>query len=169
MSAGTDPRRDPGTDREVAFLDLFDHGFQPDAPQVYVAREACWYARTPLGYAVLRYDEVAALLRGRRLRQGSDDVIRAACMDSWRAHHLSPRDPGGLRRHVGDRAPIHSTCISPHERVHPLETHQSIAWPFERRAFATSTSTSRSKARGTTSMALCIRAARQSISCSQPV
>jgi hypothetical protein len=34
MSAGTDPRRDPGTDREVAFLDLFDPGFQPDAPQV---------------------------------------------------------------------------------------------------------------------------------------
>jgi hypothetical protein len=61
MSAGTDPRRDPGTDREVAFLDLFDPGFQPDAPQVYVAREACWYARTPLGYAVLRYDEVTAL------------------------------------------------------------------------------------------------------------
>jgi hypothetical protein len=42
MSAGTDPRRDPGTDREVAFLDLFDPGFQPDAPQVYVAPEACW-------------------------------------------------------------------------------------------------------------------------------
>ncbi len=61
MSAGTDPRRDPGTDREVAFLDLFDPGFQPDAPQDYVVPEACWYARTPLGYAVPRYDEVAAL------------------------------------------------------------------------------------------------------------
>jgi hypothetical protein len=165
MSAGTDPHRAPGTDREVAFLDLFDPGFQPDAPQVYVAPEACWYARTPLGYAVLRYDEVT----DRRLQQGSADVICAACMDSWRAHNLSPSDPGGLRRHVRDRAPIHSTCISPHERVHPLETHQPIAWPSERRAFANSTPTSRSKACGTTSMALCIRAARRSISCSRPV
>jgi hypothetical protein len=153
----------------VAFLDLFDPGFQPDAPQVYVAPESCWYGRTPLGYAVLRYDGVMALLGDRRPRQGSADVMRAACMDFCRAHNLSPRDPGGLRRHVRDRAPIHSTCISLHKRVHPLETHQPIAWPSERRAFATSTSTSRSKARGTTSMPLCIRAARRSLSCSRPV
>jgi hypothetical protein len=52
------------------FLDLFDPGFQSDAPQVYVAREACWHARTPLGYAVLRY-EVAALLRDGLLRRRS--------------------------------------------------------------------------------------------------
>jgi hypothetical protein len=39
-------------------LDLFDPGFQPDVPpEVHAAREMCWYARTPLGYAVLRYDE----------------------------------------------------------------------------------------------------------------
>jgi hypothetical protein len=54
MSAGTDPQRDRGTDREVAFFDLFDPGFQPDALEVHAAREASWYARTPLGYAVLR-------------------------------------------------------------------------------------------------------------------
>jgi len=77
MSAGTDPHTDRGTDREVAFLDLFDAGFQPDAPQVHAAREACWYARTPLGYAVLRYDEVAALLRDRRLRQGGVESLAA--------------------------------------------------------------------------------------------
>ena len=73
MSAGTDPR----TDREVAFFDLFDLAFQPDAPEVHAAREACWYARTPLGYAVLRYDEVAALLRDRRLRQGGVESLAA--------------------------------------------------------------------------------------------
>ena len=77
MSAGTDPRTDRGTDREVAFFDLFDLAFQPDAPEVYAAREACWYARTPLGYAVLRYDEVAALLRDRRLRQGGVESLAA--------------------------------------------------------------------------------------------
>jgi cytochrome P450 len=70
MSAGTDPRRDRATDPAVASLDLFDPGFRPDAPTVLAAREARWYARTPLGYAVLRYDEVATLLRDRRLRQG---------------------------------------------------------------------------------------------------
>ncbi len=77
MSAGTDPRPDRGTDREVAFFDLFDLAFQPDAPAVHAAREACWYARTPLGYAVLRYDEVAALLRDRRLRQGGVESLAA--------------------------------------------------------------------------------------------
>jgi cytochrome P450 len=77
MSARTDPQRDRGTDREVAFLDLFDPGFRPDAPAVHAAREAWWYARTPLGYAVLRYDEVAALLRDRRLRQGGVESLAA--------------------------------------------------------------------------------------------
>jgi cytochrome P450 len=77
MSAESDPQTDRGTDREVAFFDLFDPGFQPDAPPVHAAREACWYARTPLGYAVLRYDEVAALLRDRRLRQGGVESLAA--------------------------------------------------------------------------------------------
>jgi cytochrome P450 len=77
MSAGTDPQMDRSTDREVAFFDLFDPGFQPDGPAVHAAREACWYARTPLGYAVLRYDEVAALLRDRRLRQGGVESLAA--------------------------------------------------------------------------------------------
>jgi cytochrome P450 len=73
MSAGTDPR----TDREIAFFDLFDPAFQPDAPEVHAAREACWYARTSLGYAVLRYDQVAALLRDRRLRVGGVESLAA--------------------------------------------------------------------------------------------
>jgi hypothetical protein len=77
MSAGNEPQTDGGTDREGAFFDLFDLGFQPDTPQVHAAREASWYARTPLGYAVLRYDEVATLLRDRRLRQGGVESLAA--------------------------------------------------------------------------------------------
>jgi cytochrome P450 len=77
MSTGIDPYTDQGPDSAVAFLNLLDPAFQPDAPQVHAAREACWYARTPLGYAVLRYDEVAALLRDRRLRQGSVEALTA--------------------------------------------------------------------------------------------
>jgi cytochrome P450 len=71
MAAGNDP----GTDREVAFLDTHDVAFQPDAPEVHAAREACWYARTPLGYAILRYEEVATLLRDRSLRHGVEYLI----------------------------------------------------------------------------------------------
>ncbi|MDQ3830599.1 MAG: cytochrome P450 [Candidatus Tectomicrobia bacterium] len=52
-------------------MDLFDPGFQPDAPEVHAAREARWYARTPQGYAVLRYAEVTALLRDRRTRNST--------------------------------------------------------------------------------------------------
>jgi cytochrome P450 len=77
MSAGTDPRTGQGTDREVAFFDLLDPRFQPDGPEVHAAREACWYARTPLGYAILRYDEMAALLRDRHLRQGGVETLAA--------------------------------------------------------------------------------------------
>jgi hypothetical protein len=44
---------------------------------VHAAREACGYAHTPLGYAVLRCDEVAALLRDRHLRQGSAAPLAA--------------------------------------------------------------------------------------------
>jgi cytochrome P450 len=77
MSAGSNPQRDRGTDREVAFFELFDPDFQPDAPPVHAAREACWYACTPLGYAVLRYEEVAVLLRDRLLRQGGVESLAA--------------------------------------------------------------------------------------------
>ena len=77
MSAGTDPQTGRSPDRAVAFFDLFDPGFQPDGPAVHAAREACWYARTSLGYAVLRYAEAAALLRDRRLRQGGVESLAA--------------------------------------------------------------------------------------------
>jgi cytochrome P450 len=45
---------------------------------VHRAREACWYARTSYGLAVLRYDQAARLIRHRSLRQGSRQ---------WLAHH----------------------------------------------------------------------------------
>jgi cytochrome P450 len=77
MSAESDPQTNRGPDHAVAVLDLFDPVFQPDAPAVHAARETWWYARTSLGYAVLRYDAVAALLRDRRLRQGSAEPLAA--------------------------------------------------------------------------------------------
>ena len=59
-------------------LDLADPGFSVTSPPVRAARERDWYARTSYGLAILRYDEVKALLKDRRLRQGSA---------SWPAHN----------------------------------------------------------------------------------
>jgi cytochrome P450 len=59
----------------VPFLELLDPAFRPDSPEVKAARESCWYASTPLGLAVLRYQEAAALLRDRRLRQGTSETL----------------------------------------------------------------------------------------------
>jgi cytochrome P450 len=64
-----------GTD--VGFLDVLDPAFRPDSPAVVAARTAHWYARTPLGYAVLRYEQAAALLTDRRLREGGMDSLIA--------------------------------------------------------------------------------------------
>jgi cytochrome P450 len=68
---------DAPADGTVAFLNIVDPAFDPDGPAVHAAREAGWYARSPLGYAVLRYAEVATLLRDRRLRQGGVESLAA--------------------------------------------------------------------------------------------
>ncbi|KRW58813.1 cytochrome P450 [Pseudomonas sp. TTU2014-080ASC] len=53
------------------FLDVADPSFSIRSKAVLDAREQSWFARTPYGIAVLRYDEVNALIRDQRLRQGS--------------------------------------------------------------------------------------------------
>jgi cytochrome P450 len=56
---------------DVVFLDLADPAFSVRSGEVHKARDANWYARTPYGIAVLRYEEVAALAKDPRLIQGS--------------------------------------------------------------------------------------------------
>ena len=63
---------------EARYFDIADPSFVIDSEEVLRAREESWYVRTNYGLAVLRYDEVAALLRDRRLKQGSA---------AWPAHH----------------------------------------------------------------------------------
>ena len=63
---------------DIPFLKLSDPAFSIRSREVREAREASWYARTPYGIAVLRYDDVAKLLRDPRLRQGSH---------AWPAHN----------------------------------------------------------------------------------
>jgi len=53
------------------FFDVADPAFSLRSAEVHRAREAGWYARTSYGLAVLRYDQVARLIRHPDLRQGS--------------------------------------------------------------------------------------------------
>lgn len=62
-------------DSDIAMLDILDPEFRVDSPEVRAAAEAGWWARTPIGIAVLRYQECLALLRDRRLRQGMRDLL----------------------------------------------------------------------------------------------
>jgi cytochrome P450 len=55
---------------DVAFFDILDPAFRVDSPEVRAAADAGWWARTPIGIAVLRYQECLTLLRDRRLRHG---------------------------------------------------------------------------------------------------
>ena len=63
---------------DIPYLRLSDPSFSIRSPEVRAARERSWYARTPYGIAVLRYEDVGKLLRDPRLRQGSH---------AWPAHN----------------------------------------------------------------------------------
>jgi len=56
---------------KVPYLDVADPDFSIRSDTVRQARAQSWYARTPYGLAVLRYDDVQKLLRHPKLRQGS--------------------------------------------------------------------------------------------------
>ncbi|BBZ36175.1 cytochrome P450 [Mycolicibacterium confluentis] len=62
---------DTATANDVPFLDLSDPNFSMDSAEARAARAQSWYARTPYGLAVLRYEEMSKLLKNRKLRQGS--------------------------------------------------------------------------------------------------
>lgn len=59
------------TATDVPYFDIADPAFSVQSDEVRAARAVSWYARTNYGLAVLRYDEVSALLKDRRLAQGS--------------------------------------------------------------------------------------------------
>ncbi|MFA4840840.1 MAG: cytochrome P450 [Agrococcus sp.] len=54
------------------FLDLADPGFDVTSEAVHAAQDESWFAETPYGWAILRYEEGTALLKDRRFRQGND-------------------------------------------------------------------------------------------------
>ncbi len=55
----------------VPFFDVTDPQFSITSEAVHAAREQSWYATTPYGIAVLRYEQMNKLLKSRQLRQGS--------------------------------------------------------------------------------------------------
>ncbi|MBE8515954.1 cytochrome P450 [Amycolatopsis sp. H6(2020)] len=59
------------TTAELPFLHVADPAFSITSDEVADARRRSWCARTDYGLAVLRYDAVKALIKDRRLRQGS--------------------------------------------------------------------------------------------------
>jgi cytochrome P450 len=63
---------------DLPYLDVSAPGFSVASAAVQQARTQGWCARTPYGLAVLRYEEMGALLKDRRLKQGSA---------GWPAHH----------------------------------------------------------------------------------
>jgi len=59
----------------LPFLDLLNPDFEFDSAAIKAAREESWLARTPFGFAVLRYDEISAILKDPRLHQGSAAIL----------------------------------------------------------------------------------------------
>ena len=59
------------TDQNVPFLDPSDPDFSIRSEAVLRAREVSWWARTPYGLAVLRYEEMKQMINHPLLRQGS--------------------------------------------------------------------------------------------------
>ena len=92
----------------AATLDLLAADFRVSSRVVREAAETHWYAMTPLGPAVLRYHDCAALLRDRRLRQvGMDHLVAQGIPDGlltqmWRTAILNVEgaDHTRLRRLV---------------------------------------------------------------------
>ncbi|WP_135504327.1 cytochrome P450 [Roseovarius aestuariivivens] len=83
---------------DLPFLDVSDPAFSTRGPQMRVARDAHWCARTPYGLAVLRYREVGRILRDRRFRQGSHNWpetvgISGSFADFWRDSVIGREGP----------------------------------------------------------------------------
>ena len=81
------------------YLDVTAPDFAPNGAEVAAARAAFWRAETPLGPAVLRHEDVAALLRDRRFGQGSavfldqQGIGDGPLQDWWREMILNLEGP----------------------------------------------------------------------------
>lgn len=88
---------------DLAFLDFNQAGFSIRSAEVMRARENHWYAKTPFSIAVLRYADVNALLKDRRLYQGTRrwpahyGITEGLLSDWWQTMLLSVEGQDHLR------------------------------------------------------------------------
>ena len=73
---------------DAPYFDLSDPAFDVTSAEVHEARAGSWYAETNWGWAALRYDQVSALLKDRRFRQGnaqwpSQNGIHSGMFSDW--------------------------------------------------------------------------------------
>ncbi len=88
---------------DVPYFDISDPFFSASSERVRAARAASWFARTEFGLAVLRYDEVSALLKDRRLRQGSfawpaQNGIEQGLLSEWWSEIMLSKEGEDHRR-----------------------------------------------------------------------
>jgi cytochrome P450 len=88
---------------DVPYFDISDPFFSASSERVRAARAASWFARTRFGLAVLRYDEVSALLKDRRLRQGSfawpaQNGIEQGLLSEWWSEIMLSKEGDDHRR-----------------------------------------------------------------------
>jgi cytochrome P450 len=88
---------------DVPYFDISDPSFSASSEQVCAARAASWFARTKFGLAVLGYDEVSALLKDRRLRQGSfawpaQNGIEQGLLSEWWSEIMLSKEGDDHRR-----------------------------------------------------------------------
>jgi cytochrome P450 len=91
------------TDAGPATLNILDPAFRVHSPQTAEAARQHWCAQTPLGIAVLRYEDCLAMLKDRRLRQvGIDHLVAQGVtggplFEMWRRVVLSMEGPDHSR------------------------------------------------------------------------
>jgi cytochrome P450 len=94
---------------DLPFLDVLAPNFSFNAPAVHALRDESWLVRTPIGYAVLRYEDASVLLKEDRLHQGSVAILKmrgvtdGPLVEWWNAVilNLDGAEHTRLRRLVG--------------------------------------------------------------------
>ncbi|ADK69003.1 cytochrome P450 [Gordonia sp. KTR9] len=89
--------------RNAPRLNVTDPGFAITSDQVKNARDQSWFAETEYGLAVLRYEEMKALLRHPKLRQGSaawpaHNGVTEGPLAHWWASWVLNKEGGDHRR-----------------------------------------------------------------------
>lgn len=90
----------------MEYFDLSDPAFDVTSSRVHAVRDDSWFVETNYGWAVLRYEEGAALLKDRRFRQGNaqwpaQNGVHSGPFATWWAEtllSLEGTDHGRLRR-----------------------------------------------------------------------